>query len=155
MKTIILIISILAALSLIGWLGLQIKPKPFLPYPEKTAPLKTIPLPSGLPAPVERFYKTVYGDEIPVIETAVIKGRADISPFGIKFPARFLFVHKAGKDYRHYIEATWFGMPSMKVMWTATVTSSSPSARMTMTQALRRVRSSGCGPSQLGFLPSS
>ena len=115
MKTIILIISILAALSLTGWLGLQIKPKPFLPYPEKTAPLKTIPLPSGLPAPVERFYKTVYGDEIPVIETAVIKGRADISPFGIKFPARFLFVHKAGKDYRHYIEATWFGMPFMKV----------------------------------------
>ncbi|HUE97927.1 MAG TPA: DUF6544 family protein [Anaerolineales bacterium] len=115
MKTIIIIICIIAALSLLGWLGLQIKPKPFLAYPEKTPQLKTIPLPSGLPAPVERFYKTVYGDEIPVIETVVMKGRAVISPFGVKMPARFLFVHNAGRDYRHYFEATWFGMPLMKV----------------------------------------
>jgi hypothetical protein len=115
MKIIFIIICVFAALSLIGWLGLQIKPRPFLPYPEKTPASKTIPRPSGLPAPVERFYKTVYGDEIPVIETAVVKGRANISPFGIKFPARFIFVHNAGKDYRHYIEATWFGIPFLKV----------------------------------------
>jgi hypothetical protein len=86
-----------------------------LPYAEKTPALKTVPLPSGLPAPVARFYKTVYGDEIPVIETVVIKGRAIIAPFGVKLPARFLFVHNAGRDYRHYIEATWFGIPIMKV----------------------------------------
>jgi hypothetical protein len=77
--------------------------------------LNTIPLPAGLPAPVQRFYKTVYGNELPVIETAVIKGRAVIAPFGVKMPARFIFVHNAGKDYRHYIEATWFGVPIMKV----------------------------------------
>ena len=64
---------------------------------------------------MERFYRTVYGEQIPVIRTVVIKGRADISPFGFKLPARFLFVHNAGKDYRHYIEATWFGLPLMKV----------------------------------------
>ena len=115
MKIFLLLFSFLAVLFLLGWLGLQIKPASFLPYPEKTPALKTVPLPTGLPAPVERFYKTVYGDEIPVIESVVIKGRADISPFGIKFPARFLFVHNAGKDYRHYIEATWFGIPFMKV----------------------------------------
>lgn len=115
MKIIMIIVGSLAALALLGWLGLQIKPKPFSPYPEKTPELRTVPLPAGLPAPVERFYRTVYGEEIPVIETVVIKGRADISPFGIKFPARFLFVHNAGRDYRHYIEATWFGIPFMKV----------------------------------------
>jgi hypothetical protein len=114
MKTILIVCS-LAALLFIGWLGLQIKPKPFPPHPEKTPELKAIPLPSGLPAPVERFYRTVYGENIPVIETAVIKGRASIAPFGVKLPARFLFVHNAGKDYRHYIEATWFGIPFMKV----------------------------------------
>ena len=64
---------------------------------------------------MEQFYKTVYGDEIPVVETVVVKGRATISPFGVKLPARFIFVHNAGKDYRHYIEATWFGMPILKV----------------------------------------
>lgn len=115
MKIILIVACLLALLFLIGWLGFQIKPAPFLPYPEQTPPLKTVPLPNGLPAPVERFYRTVYGEEIPVIETVVIKGRAVINPFGVKLPARFLFVHNAGKDYRHYIEATWFGMPFMKV----------------------------------------
>ncbi|MBN1452301.1 MAG: hypothetical protein JW963_14900 [Anaerolineales bacterium] len=115
MKITLIIASILATLFLLGWLGLQIKPAPFSPYPEETPPLETVPLTDGLPAPVERFYKTVYGDQIPVIETAVIKGRAVLSPFGPKMPARFIFVHNAGKDYRHYIEATWFGLPVMKV----------------------------------------
>lgn len=115
MKIIMIILGVLAGLSFLGWLGLQFKPKPFPPYPENTPELRTVPLPAGLPAPVERFYKTVYGDRIPVIETVVIKGSAHISPFGVRFPARFVFVHNAGKDYRHYIEATWFGMPFMRV----------------------------------------
>ena len=115
MKLFLTTATILAILLLLGWLGLQIKPRPFLPYPEKTPALKTVPLPAGLAAAVERFYKTVYGDEIPVIETVVIKGRAVIAPFGVKLPARFLFVHNTGRDYRHYIEATWYGIPIMKV----------------------------------------
>jgi len=115
MKIVIIVLGILVTMLLLGWLGLQVKPRPFEPYPQESSELKMVPLPKGLPAPVERFYKTVYGDQVPVIETVVIKGRAAISPFGAKFPARFLFVHNAGKDYRHYIEATWFGMPFMKV----------------------------------------
>ena len=115
MKTLLIILGILALLIFLGWLGLQIKPKPFASHPEKTPQLQTIPLPGGLPAPVERFYKTVYGDQVPVLETAVFKGRAVISPFGVKLPARFIFVHNAGRDYRHYIEATWFGIPFLKV----------------------------------------
>lgn len=115
MKITLIVISIFVALSLLIWLGLQVKPASFPPHPAGKPALETIPLPEGLPAPVERFYKTAYGDEIPVIETAVIKGGAKISPFGIKLPARFVFVHNAGKDYRHYIEATWFGLPIMKV----------------------------------------
>jgi hypothetical protein len=115
MKPFLIIVGILVALFFVGWLGLQIKPEPFQPYPEQTPQLQTISLPDGLPAPVERFYRTVYGEKIPVIETAVIKGRAQISPFGIKLPARFIFIHNAGKDYRHYFEATWFGLPILKV----------------------------------------
>ena len=29
----------------------------------------------------------------------------------ISFPSRFRFTHDAGKSYRHYIEATVFGLP--------------------------------------------
>jgi hypothetical protein len=115
MKIILIIASVLAILLFLGWLGLKIKPAAFSPFPGDSPSLKTISLPDGLPAPVERFYRTIYGDAILVIDTVVIKGRAEISPFGIKFPARFIFVHNAGKDYRHYIEATFFGLPFMKV----------------------------------------
>ena len=58
----------------------------------------------------------VYGEEIPVIESVVIQGRGILKPFmNIPIPARFVFVHDAGKDYRHYFEATVFGIPILKV----------------------------------------
>ena len=108
--------GIVIAVGLLFWLGLQVKPQSFPPYPDKTPQLKTVPLPAGLPAPVERFYQTVYGHDIPVIQTAVIQGRGVMKPFlNIPIPARFVFVHNAGKDYRHYFEATLFGIPLLKV----------------------------------------
>jgi len=115
MKVIATTAVILTVLVFVGWLGLNVQPRPFsMPSLHKTD-LKTVSLPSGLPAPVEQFYRTVYGDQIPVIETAVFVGHGQIRPFGIWLPARFVFVHAAGKDYRHYIEATFFGLPFLKV----------------------------------------
>lgn len=99
----------------LSWLGLRIKPKAFPPFPQQSGTLKTIPLPSGLPAPVERFYRKVYGENLPLIESAVISGRAEMRIGRIIFPARFRFTHDAGHAYRHYIEATFFGLPLMKV----------------------------------------
>lgn len=117
MTQILLILAVVVGLLvLVGWAGLQVKPAPFPTYPAQTPPLATVPLPAGLPAPVERFYRVIYGDEIPVITTAVITGRATMRPFGpITFPARFRFTHEAGQGYRHYIEATFWGIPIMKV----------------------------------------
>lgn len=114
MRILLLVAVTLAAIVAVGWLGLQVRPSPFPPHAERTSALKTAPLPAGLPAPVERFYRTVYGDQVPVIETVVIKGRAKMT-IGITLPARFIFVHNAGKDYRHYFEATWFGLPIARV----------------------------------------
>jgi hypothetical protein len=68
-----------------------------------------------LPAPVERFYRQLYDDKLPVIESAVISGRGRLRVKGITFPARFRFTHIAGQSYRHYIEATCFGLPVMTV----------------------------------------
>ncbi len=73
-------------------------------------------LPANLPAPVERFYRTVYGNEIPVIRSAVITGWADVRPVGpVSLPARFRFTHTAGEGYRHYIETGLFGLPMIQV----------------------------------------
>lgn len=73
-KYIIVLIGALVAVFLVGWLGLQVKPKPFPAYPEQTPALKTVELPADLPAPVARYYETIIGDQIPVIESAVITG---------------------------------------------------------------------------------
>ena len=116
MKIFLIIASVIIAILVLAWLGLQVNPQPFPPYAEQSPELQTVPLPAGLPAPVERFYRTVYGDRVPVIETAVLTGRATIRPVGdIPLPARFVFVHNAGRDYRHYIEATFFGLPLLRV----------------------------------------
>jgi hypothetical protein len=111
------IVGVLAVLVFVGWLGFQVQPAPFPDYPEASASaIATMPLPAGLPAPVDRFYRKVYGETIPVITSAVLTGRARIRPnMPFEMPARYRFTHVAGMDYRHYIEACWFGMPILKV----------------------------------------
>ena len=116
MDIIIAVLVLLIVLITLVWLGLKIRPKPFPAYPQKTPELKTVPLPAGLPEPVERYYRKVFGDNVPVIGTVVLTGRGVIKPFmNIPFYARFVMVHNAGKDYRHYFEATFFGKPILKV----------------------------------------
>ena len=109
------ILGLLALLIIVGWLGLKVKPRPFPPYEEQTPPLNTVDLPADLPAPVSRFYETIFGDQVPVVESAVITGRGKLRFAGVTFPARLRFTHDAGQGYRHYIEATIFGYPLMKV----------------------------------------
>jgi hypothetical protein len=121
MRTVTIIIGTLLGLLLLGGLGLLIRPRPFAPFAGDTPPLQRVPLeqrplPQGLPTPVERFYRQIYGDTVPVIESAIITGRATMRPVGpITFPARYRFTHIAGQDYRHYIEATLFGLPVLTV----------------------------------------
>jgi hypothetical protein len=66
----------LIVLVVILWIGLKIKPGPFAPLPVQGSELNTMTLPEDLPPPVERFYRTVFGDRVPVIGSAVISGRA-------------------------------------------------------------------------------
>jgi hypothetical protein len=115
MEFITFLLVAIAALTLLVWLGLRIKPKSFPPFPHLTPALKTVPLSTGLPASVERFYRQVYGDDVPLIASAVITGRARMRVGPVTFPGRFRFTHDAGKNYRHYIEATFFGLPLIKV----------------------------------------
>jgi hypothetical protein len=115
MKVLLVIVGGLLALVGLGWLGLRLKPVSFPAFPQPAGDLKTIPLPENLPAPAERFYRQVYGEAVPVVESFVMSGRAKMRVMGITFPARFRFTHIAGQGYRHYIEATVLGLPVMKV----------------------------------------
>jgi len=115
MSILIRILAVVACLVLVIIIGLKIKPKPFPTYAGSASPPKTVPLPDGLPVPVERFYRTVYGERVPVITSTVLSGPAQLRFGGIPFQGRYRFVHQAGHGYRHYIEATFFGLPLMKV----------------------------------------
>jgi len=108
-------LGVVAALPVLLWAGLHVVPAPFPEYPETDVVSTFVPRPSQLPAPVARFYQTVYGDEIPVIETAVISGRARLRVAGLTFPSRFRFSHVAGQDYAHDIVSTIFGLPLLHV----------------------------------------
>jgi hypothetical protein len=114
-KALTLTVSILAALAGLGWTGLRLRPAPFSAAAQPSAPLETIPLPADLPAPVARFYRQTYGEQVPVIRSAVITGRGMLRLNGLTLPVRFRFTHDAGQSYRHYIEATLFGLPLLKV----------------------------------------
>ncbi|HZQ08104.1 MAG TPA: DUF6544 family protein [Anaerolineae bacterium] len=116
LEIVLVVVGFVILLLLIGWVGLQVKPAPFPAFPLAQPNLETMALPTGLPTPVERFYRAVYGDTIPVIKSAVITGRAEVRPIGPVFlPARFRFTHIAGQGYRHYIEAGLFGLPLLQV----------------------------------------
>ncbi len=114
-KMIVTLALVLIALALAGWIGLKVTPDPLPAFPAATTLDRTIALPEDLPAPVARFYRTIAGDSIPVIDSAVLTGPAELRFSGITFPGRYRFVHEAGRNYRHYIELTLFGQPLMKV----------------------------------------
>lgn len=96
--------------------GARVQPEPFPDWPEPSGlPRDVVDLPTGLPAPVDRWLRGIYGDRVPVVGSVVVTGRALIRPFGMWLPARFRFTHDAGHGYRHYIEATLFGRPVLAV----------------------------------------
>jgi hypothetical protein len=110
-RIILIIVAVFAVGLILGWLGLRVKPQSFSAFSGQQPVLQAVPLPLGLPVPVERYFRQTFGsDQVPLIKSAVISGRATMSPVGsIKIPARFRFYHQAGQDYRHYFEMTWFG----------------------------------------------
>lgn len=115
LQVITLIAGIVVALAVILWLGLRIKPAPFPTYPDPTGDLPRVPLREGLPAPVRRFYEVISGEQILLIHSAVFGGHGQLRFMGITFPARWRFIHDAGRGYRHHIELIIWGISVLTV----------------------------------------
>lgn len=109
------IISLAAMIPLLLVWGGRVQPQPFATYSETTQLQTTVALPADLPDPVARYYQTIFRDEIPVLDSAVITARGTTRFAGVTLPARMRFTHDAGQGYRHYIESTFFGYPLLKV----------------------------------------
>lgn len=115
MKLLLGLLALLVAGWLLLWIGLRVPAPGYPPLPAPDVRAEVVPLPAGLPTPVERFYRELYGGQVPVIETAVISGRGTMRVQGVTLPVRFRFLHVAGHDYRHEITATLFGIGVLKV----------------------------------------
>ena len=96
-RILVRIAAALAALVGLGWLGLQVKPRPLAPYTAPEPALATIPLPAGLPTPVERYYRGLYGDEVPVVTSAVVTGRMWLRPWASPCPGAFASSTRRGR----------------------------------------------------------
>jgi hypothetical protein len=107
--------ALVLGMGLLAWLGLQWRPKAWEPFGGDARLPRAVTLPEGLPAPVDRFYRTVYGDDLPMIQSMVVSGRARLRIMGLPLWARYRFTHDAGQGYRHYIEVTWFGLPVLRI----------------------------------------
>lgn len=113
-----ILIAALVLIVLIGFFigfGIKHNPQPFRAFPDNSTELGTFPLPENLPQPVDRFYRAVYGENIPVIRSFILDGRGQVRFMGVTMPARMRFIHDAGKGYRHYIETTFWGIPVLNV----------------------------------------
>ncbi len=115
MKILLAAIGSLVLVILLGWLGLRVPPRPLPEVSLASTPLPTVALPDDLPAPVARFYVELYGDDVPVIDSAIISGRGTMRVNGLTLPVRWRFIHDSGQDYRHHIEATVFGIRMLTV----------------------------------------
>lgn len=110
-----IIAAVVGGLALLvggAWLGLQVRARRFSTIELAGRDLGMKPIPGDLPAPVARFARTIFqGEQMPVVESALLIGRARVNFNGLKLWARFKFSHAAPGNYYHYIQATWFGVP--------------------------------------------
>jgi hypothetical protein len=105
----------LGALLGLGWLGLRVRPAALTAGVPAGCIVNAVPLPAGLPAPVDRFYRQGYSSSVPMVNSAVIVGRGWVRLLGLRWPMRFRCVHEAGRAFTSHIEVTMFGVPVMNV----------------------------------------
>jgi hypothetical protein len=113
-----ILIGLVVALGLLlvlAWAGLQVPARP-VPTPASGSVPRRLPLPVGLPPPVERFARALYGDTLPELQSAVVVGRARLAPTGLPLPSRFRFYYDAAcSSHYHEIQATWFTLPVLRI----------------------------------------
>ncbi|MDY7092657.1 MAG: DUF6544 family protein [Acidobacteriota bacterium] len=119
MSVLLALVIALGAVLLMGtgilWVGFQTLAPEFPPPEESGRGLGRQPLPEGLPQPVDRFFRQIFGgDQVPVMETALVWGRGRFRLGPLWIPMRFRAAYRLGDSFHRLLELTWFGRPVMK-----------------------------------------
>jgi hypothetical protein len=96
----------------LGGLGLRVPPRAHRP-PAAVADYGRIKWAETLPRPVYRHFHRAYGNDAPVIQSAVWLGRARFRR-GAWLWMRFAAYHDVGRAFWRDMEVTWFGLPIIR-----------------------------------------
>jgi hypothetical protein len=105
------VLSFLAFVSGLLWLGFQIQPKLFPVNKQETTQEQAQPVPENLPEPVARYFKKCLGDSFQPVTSALVVGRPRARLSGIRVPMRYRSAYLPGSGFARQLQITWFGLP--------------------------------------------
>ncbi len=112
MKYITWIAATIGGVVLLGLLGLAVKPSQFA-APARVAspkPVRLVPIPAGLPAPVERWYRAEFPQGLPVYDTVVMRGTGTMRIAGVGLPFRHVVEVRPGRGFYRKMDITWMNI---------------------------------------------
>lgn len=96
------------------WFGFRLRPDS-LPKPTRNRTIGMVDIPTHLPDPVRRYLQaTVGGDQVPIVQSAVLWGRGSLRRGPLWMPVRYWVAHLPGYHFRRMMEITWYNIPVMK-----------------------------------------
>lgn len=113
-KIVIKVVGVLIFLIFFAWLGFQIQPKSFSVSNKTIKTTVYQQFPEDLPDLVSKHFKTVFEDEVPIIETSIVWGKSKMNISGIWVPVRFIVYYIPAEGFYRYMEVTWYGIPLIK-----------------------------------------
>lgn len=77
---------------------------------ESPSSLKRVPVPEGLPAPVDEWLRTAYPGGVPVADTIVMRGTGHMRIGPLPVPMRHRVEIRPGEGFVRRMDLTWYGL---------------------------------------------
>lgn len=111
LRIIKVIIGVLVALLVFGYIGLRIPSKNFKVDEIKMQSQIQHNMGIKVPDALREYAAKAFAGDVYEIKNSVVWGKAKLNVKGIWMPARFITYYIPGEGFFRYIEITWFGIP--------------------------------------------
>ena len=118
MLTLVTVLSALAAVALVVWLGFQIPFPTFTPPAGVASTPGTVAIPTDLPGPVVRYLRAVAGDRpfLPRADSFAYWGHGTARPFGVWLPLRHRATIVPGSLMLREMDFPWYRVTLLHVV---------------------------------------